>query len=146
MQDGLPVGGGRVDGGLPERAALDPDDAADRVGDRGVHRGGADDDDVVEALRGERAGVVAGALRGDPQAGLGGDADDRGDLGGGAGDGDRGGALVDGDVPGQSGGVVPGVPGQVDAAVAQAAEGGGGPVGPDGRSRRTAWSRSMVMR
>ena len=102
-----------------------------RVGDHGVHRGGAHDDDVVEALRGERAGVVAGALRGDPQAGLRGDADHRADLGGGAGYGDRGRALVDGDVPGQSRGVVPGVAGQVDATGRQAAEGGGGPVGPE---------------
>ena len=49
MQDGPAVGGRRVDGRLPDGAALDPDDAADRVGDRGAHLGGADDDDVVEA-------------------------------------------------------------------------------------------------
>ena len=103
----------------------------------GVHRRGAHDDDVVEALGGERAGVVAGALRGDPQAGLGGDADDGGDLGGGAGYGDGGRALVDGDVPRQAGGVVPGVAGQVDAAVEQAAQGVGG--GGDGGARRSAW-------
>ena len=71
---------------------------------------------------GERAGVVAGALRGDAEAGVGGDADDGGDLGGGAGEGDGGRALVDGDVPGQAGGVVPGVAGQVDAAVEQSAQ------------------------
>ena len=41
------------------------------------------------------------------------------------------GPLVDGDVPGQSRGVVPGVPGQVDASGRQAAEGGGGPVGAE---------------
>ena len=34
MQDGPAVGGRGVDGGLPDGAALDADDAADRVGDR----------------------------------------------------------------------------------------------------------------
>ncbi len=67
--------------------------------------------------------VLCGATR---RPALGGDADDGGDLGGGAGEGDRGRALVDGDVPGQAGGVVPGVAGQVDAAVEQAAQGVGG--------------------
>ena len=108
---GLPVDRGRVHGRLPERAALDPDDPAGRVGDHGVHRAGAYDDHVVEALRGQRAGVVAGALRGDAQAHLRGDADHGAHLGGGVGAGDRGGALVDGDVPGQSCCVVAGVAG-----------------------------------
>src|SRR6478752_3046642 len=54
---------------------------------------------VVEALRGERPGVVAGALRGDPQPGPGGRPDDGRDLGGGARHGHGGGPLVDGDVP-----------------------------------------------
>ena len=126
MQDGLAVSGRGVDRGLPDGAALDADDAADRVGDRGVHLGGADDDDVVEALGGERAGVVAGALRRDPEAGLRGDPDDGGDLGRGPGHGDGGGALVDGDVPRQAGGVVPGVAGEVDPAAEQAAQGVGG--------------------
>ena len=115
-----------LDGRLPQGAALDPDDAADRVGDGGAHLGGADDDDVVEAAGRERAGVVAGALRGDPQAVLGRGADDGGHLGGRAREGDGGGALVDGDVPRQAGRVVPGVAGQVHAAGEDAPEGGGG--------------------
>ena len=44
---------------------------------------------------------------------------------------------------GRRGGVVAGVPGQVDAAADQAAQGGGGPVG--GRSVRRTSVRSMVM-
>ena len=128
MQHGLAVDGGRVDGRLPDRATLDADDAAARVGHDGVHRAGAHDHDVVEALGGERPGVVAGALGGDPQSHLGGDPHDRADLGGGVGYGDRGGALVDRDVPRQPGGVVPGVSGEVDASGGQAAQGGGGAV------------------
>ena len=119
MQDGLAVGGRRVDGGLPDRATLDADDAADRVGDDGSISEVRTRTTSSRPCRGERAGVVAGALRGDPEAGVGGGADHGGDLGGGAGERDGGRALVDGDVPGEAGGVVPGVPGQVDAAVEQ---------------------------
>ena len=89
--------------------------------------------DASSRLRGERAGVVAGALRRDPQPGGRGGADHRGDLVGAGGVGDGGGALVDGDVPGHPGGVVPGVAGQVDGAAAQPAQLGGAGVG-GGRS------------
>ena len=142
VQDGHAVGGRGVDRGLPDGAALDADDAAGRVGDRGVHLGRADEDDVVEALGGERTGVVTGALRRDPEAGSAAARTTVGDLGGRAREGDGGRPLVDGDVPGEAGGVVPGVAGQVDAASEQAAEGVGG-----GAAVAGAWSAlsSMVM-
>ena len=57
---------------------------------------------------------MAGALRRHPHAGPGGRADHLGYLGRGAGEGDRGGALVDGEVPGDAGRVVPGVAGEVE--------------------------------
>ncbi len=61
-----PVVGGGLGRVHPERAALDAGDAAGRVDGDAAHPLGAHEDDVVEALRDERSGVVAGALRARP--------------------------------------------------------------------------------
>ena len=72
----------------------------------------------------ERAGVVAGRLRGDAQPGGAGGADHVGDLVRIGRVRDGGGALVDREVESLASGVVAVVPGQCDGATAEVTEGG----------------------
>jgi hypothetical protein len=123
VQHGVADLGGRVDRGLPQGPAADPDDPACGVDPDLGQGGGVHDDDVVEALRGERTGVVPGGLRRDPQAGGRGGTDDGGHVRRVPRDGDGCGQLADGDVPRRARGVVPGVAGEVDVSAAQAAQG-----------------------
>ena len=85
---------------------------------------GLQQDRVLE--RAQRGRVVAGALRGDPQALGGGEAHDRGDFLGAARVDDRRRPLVDGEVEAGAGGVVAGVAGDVDVAADEGAQDGGG--------------------
>jgi hypothetical protein len=62
----LPVLGRRVGDLLPDRARLDAGDPGRWVDTYSPHAAGLDQDRVGQ--RAERRGVVAGALRGDPQA------------------------------------------------------------------------------
>ena len=117
MQHREAVGGRGLDDRQPERAAADRGDLPDRVDVDVRHGRGADDHHVVEPA--ERAGVVSGALRCDPQPGRHRRLHELRGLDGVGGVGDGGGALVDGDVPGGAGVVEPGVSGQVDGAAAQ---------------------------
>ena len=63
MQGGETVLGGRLHRGQPERAAADAGDPVLGVDAHLVQRGRPHDHDVGQVLRGERSGVVAGALR-----------------------------------------------------------------------------------
>ena len=125
MQGGQALGRGRVHGRLPFDAAADPGGEGGTI-DRHLGQGrGADQYDIGHPACGQRGGVVAGALRCDPETGSGCGPDDLGDLGGGPGYGDGGGPLV-GQVPRGAELVVAGIAGQVDVASAEAAERLGG--------------------
>ena len=115
---------------------VSPQGAAEAAGDSTVgvdadprHLGELHDHDVGKRLGAERAGVVTGALRGDPQSGGRRRTDHGHDLVGVTREGDRCRSLVDGEVPGQSSRVVARVAGQVYAAGAQAAESRGAIAG-----------------
>jgi hypothetical protein len=127
VQRGQAVRRGRLDDVLPQDAGADAGGPPLGVDVHLVHRRGAQQDRLVQGP--ERARVVAGALRHDPQAELGGGEHQLADLVGARRVGDRGRALVHRHVPRHARLVVPGVAGQVDRASAQPAQrlqGGGG--------------------
>ena len=128
MQCRQSVVGGRLDGVKPERSALDPSDTADGVDDDPAHPIGAEQDDVLEALRGERPGVVPSALRRDPEARGARRTNNGLDVGNVTRHRDSGRTLVDGDVPREPGAVVLGVTREVEGSVAKASEAGGATV------------------
>ena len=128
MECSQSVVGGRLDGVEPEGSTLDPSDAADGVDGDVAHPFSADQDDVLEALRGERPGVVPGALRRDPEACSTCRANDSLDVGNVTRQRDRGRALVDGDVPREPGAVVLGITREVEGSVAEPSEAGGATI------------------
>jgi len=106
------VPGRGVDDLAPDGAGLNPGDPRVRVDGDPPHPGRLDQDGVLE--RAERPRVVAGALRGDPQAAGAGEADDAGDVIRRPGQGDGGGVLVHGQVPGLAGIIPAGIAGHDD--------------------------------
>ncbi len=152
VQRRQPMGSRGLEDVLPEGAADDPGGAGVGVDGDAGQLGEPNDHDVVERDVGHGRGLVPGALRCDPEAGRRRGPDDLGDLVDGVGDRDGGRALVDRDVPGEAGGVVPGVAGKVDAATAEPAQlfGGGVGSGVGGHSMsfvgvvRVAWSVTRV--
>ena len=121
MQHGEAVRRGGLDDRQPQRPAADPGALPDRVDLDVRHGGRADDHDIVEPA--QRPGVVPGALRGNPQPGGHGCADDLGGLLGVGRVGHGGRALVDSHIPGHPGLVESGVTGQVHCASTQSAQG-----------------------
>lgn len=120
MQDDESLLGGGLDDVGPDRAGLDAGAAAGCVDLDGAQTLGLDEDRVLKRV--DRAGAVAGSLRGDPQAVDACELDHGDDIGGrlDQGDGER--TLVDGKVPGAAGLVPARVAGDDQVAVEAGAE------------------------
>ncbi len=97
-----------------QHARLDPRRLSIGIDLDAAHPLGLDQDRPVEWR--QRRGAVAGALGGDPQTVLGGEADRRGDVAGALGEGHGVGSLIGGKVPGRARLVPVGVVGGGDAA------------------------------